>query len=350
MPGFPAPLISLPNELELTSIDILPFIADSVICTDGNGRILLFNPAAEGTFGYSVAEILGENVNKLLPQRHRVHHADQMRAFSLEQGIANRFMGDRREVRGLRKSGKEFPAEATVSRHSLNNKIILTVVLRDITERKELENQREAIAHELDHRIKNVISVVSALVSLTAKSALSVTEFRDSLQQRLGSLAATQTLLAQGEGKKLDLKALLGAELEHYHTAGRDNLRIEGPAFALRSSAVQSLALVIHELATNSAKYGAISEPGGCVTITTEFTGASITRQLVIEWRETGGPSVKAPDRRGFGTHLIQQMIERVFHGSVAFDYQPEGLICRMVMPAGGLEEIEAGNAIAVTT
>ena len=339
MPGSSPSIISSPNQRELTAIDVLPFIAESVICTDDNGCILLYNRAAERSFGYYASEVLGKHIGMLLPERHRAQHADQMRAFGLEHGILNRPMGEQREVRGLRKSGEEFAAEATVSRHALNGGTILTVVLRDITQRQELEERREAIAHELDHRIKNVISVVSALVSLTARNALNVAEFKDSLQARLQSLAATQTYLARGKGRNVDLNTLIGDELAHYRTSDGCNIRVKGSSVLLLSSAVQPLALVIHELATNSAKYGAISKPGGYVTIATEISSADSERQLTIEWRETGGPLLKAPDRLGFGTLLIQQLIEKVFRGAVAFEYRSEGLICRMVMPAVGLVE-----------
>lgn len=345
MPGTSPSLILLPIQPELAAIDILPFIADSVISTDDTGRILVFNRAAERCFGYTLVEVLGEHVNKLLPRQHRAQHVNDMRAFGMEQGVAVRNMGDQREVRGLRKNGEEFPAEASVSRHSLEGRTILTVVLRDIAERKELEVQREVVARELDHRVKNVLSVVSALVSLTAKNALNVAEFKDSLQKRLGGLAATQAFLAHGNGKRIDLHALLGAELTHYRASGSDNLLIRGTTVALRSIAVQPLALIIHELGTNSAKYGAFSASTGCATITTELTGPGVARQLIIEWRETGGPLVKAPDRLGFGTLLIKQMIERNFHGTVTFDYEKEGLISRMVIPANRLQAAEPAEA-----
>src|SRR5512139_2293004 len=185
-----------PSQLP-TGIDILPFIADSVICTDETGRIFLFNGAAEKSFGYSSSEVFGEQLSILLPERYRLQHAEQVIKFASEVGTADRLMGAKREVWGRRKDGSEFAAEATISRHTLNDDVILTVVHRDITEKKELEQQREVIAHELDHRIKNVISVVSALVSLTAKNVGSVEEFRDSLQDRLHSLAATQSLLSR---------------------------------------------------------------------------------------------------------------------------------------------------------
>ena len=326
------------SQPQVAAIDVLQFITDSVICTDASGHILLFNRAAEKSFGYSAAEVLGESVSILLPQSARAQHADQVQAFGLSAGTANRLMGYQREVVGRRKNGEEFAAEATISRHSLDGRTILTVVHRDVTDRKALEDQREAVAHELDHRIKNVFSVVSSLVSLTARSAVSVEGLRDSLQERLRGLAATQSFLARGMGASVELSALLDAELAPYFGDGGANVVITGPALALQSSAVQPLALAIHELATNSAKYGAFSQPGGRVEITTDFIKAVDSRQIVLDWRETGGPSVKSPEQQGFGTLLIEQMIKRVFHGEVAFDYRPEGLFCRMIIPAAKLE------------
>ena len=333
------PLASLPNALSPTGIDILPFIADSVICTDENGRILVFNKAAERSFGYTAAEVLGQNIAILLPKRHREQHAEQLRSFALGTGTADRLMGGQREVSGLSKSGREFSAEASISRHSLDGETILTVVHRDVTERKELEEQREAIARELDHRIKNVISVVSALVSLTAKSALSVGEFRDSLQARLGGLAATQSFLGRNKGQQIILGSLLLAELAHYRDPHDSNIRISGAEVTLNAAAVQPLALVFHELATNSAKYGALSEPHGCVAITTKFMSDGAKRLLAIEWCETGGPQVRPPDKHGFGTLLIEQMTKRVFQGDLELDFRPEGLVCRMVLPTNKLVE-----------
>ena len=322
----------------VAAIDVLQFITDSVICTDASGHILLFNRAAEKSFGYSAAEMLGKSIDILLPQRHRAQHANHVETFGLRAGTSNRLMGEQREVWGRRKSGEEFAAEATISRHSLDGRTILTVVHRDITERKALEEQREMIAHELDHRIKNVISVVSALVTLSAKSASSVEQLRDSLQQRLSGLAATQSFLARSRGASVEFAELLGAELAPYRSSDGTNVCISGLPVALRSSAVQPLALVIHELATNCAKYGAFSQPSGRVTITADYDTLNDSRQLVIEWREAGGPLARTPDRQGFGSHLIEQMIKRAFRGEVTFDYRPEGLICRMVMPAAALE------------
>jgi len=332
--------VALPLQPALMGGDVLALIADSVICTDEDGRILFFNQAAEQSFGYGAAEVIGERVEMLLPQRHRAQHIHQVRSFALEDGAVNRLMGHRREVSGRRKNGEEFPAEATVSRHTVDGRTILTVVHRDITERRELEEQRESIAHELDHRIRNVLSVVSSLISLSARSAASVGELKDSLQERLRALAATQTFLRRGTRESISLSDLLLAELAHYRSPDGANVIIEGEPVALSPTAVQPLALAIHELATNSAKYGAFSDPRGRVTVTFEGMSEGDERLLSIEWRETGGPPVKPPVRRGFGTAFIEQVIKMTFHAEVSVDYRPEGLVCRMTLPRAKVEEI----------
>lgn len=324
----------------LMSADVLGLIADSVICTDEDGRILLFNRAAEESFGYSALEVLGQHVDMLLPQRHREHHARQVRDFALEGGAADRLMGHLREVSGRRKDGEEFPAEATVSRHSVDGRTILTVVHRDITERKQLDEQREAIAHELDHRIRNVLAVVSSLISLSAKSAASVAEFEHSLQDRLRGLAATQAFLRQAARGTVTLSDLLLAELAHFRSPDGTNIIIQGEPVALCSTAVQPFALAFHELATNSAKYGAFSDPRGRVTVTFECLGDADERLLAIEWRETGGPPVQSPSRKGFGTTLLKEVIRRTFQADVFIEYRPEGLVCRMTLPRAKVEVI----------
>lgn len=334
----PTLLEPLSLQSALMSVDILSLIADSVICTDEDGRIVAFNRAAEESFGYSAGEVIGQQVEMLLPLRHRAEHVRQVSSFAVEDSVANRLMGHRRQVWGRRKNGEEFPTEAMVSRQTSNGTTILTVVHRDITERKELEEQRETIARELDHRIRNLLSVVSSLVSLSARSAGSVGQFKDSLLKRLSALAATQAALRYGARQSISLSELLLAELAQYRTPDGTNVIIEVPSVSVGSTPAQSLALAFHELATNSAKYGALSAAGGRVTVTSTLTGEGDKCQLVVEWRDAGGPPVKPPTRQGLGTTLIKEVVGRTFRGDVILEYPPEGLICRMTLPKAAVE------------
>ena len=129
--------------------DILALIGDGVVSTDGSGRILLFNRAAEEIFGYEADEILGETVEILLPRRFRARHVSDVKAFEADSEATRRIMGHRREVLGQRKNGEEFPVEATLSRHVLSGNTTLTVVIRDVSERRHLEQQLETRNREL---------------------------------------------------------------------------------------------------------------------------------------------------------------------------------------------------------
>ncbi len=329
-----------PGLLPTLNVDVLALVADAVICTDEDGHILVFNQAAEQSFGYGASEVIGQPVEMLLPLNQRALHAFQVRNFALGDGAASRLMGERREVRGRRKNGEEFPAEAMVSRQTVDGRTILTVVVRDITERKELEDLREAVARELDHRMRNVLSVVNSLISLTAANAADVDEFKESLMGRLKALGAAQTALRFGEQTSASLSDLFLTELVQYRTPERTNLAVEGPPVAVGPTAAQILALTIHELATNSAKYGALRNAGGHVTVNWGYQGEG-DNQLIIQWQEAGGPLVKPPERKGFGTEMIKQLVGKALRADVAIEYRPEGLVCRMTLPRA---KIEAGR------
>lgn len=329
--------LALPRLQPALNVDVLALVADSVICTDEDGRILFFNPAAEQSFGYSASEVIGQPVEMLLPQSDRAEHAHQVHSFALGDGADNRLMGHRREVRGRRKNGEVFPGEAMVSRQKVDGKTILTVVHRDITERKELEDLREAVGREVDHRLRNVLSVVNSLISLSAASARSVQEFKDSLTGRLTALAKTQSALL-GKQQRASLDELFLAELAQYQAPGGANVAIKVPPIAVGPRAAQILALAVHELATNSAKYGALGSAGGRVAVTSALKGEGDQGQLVIEWRETGGPPVKPPEREGFGTRLLKQVVAKSLRADVALDYRPEGLIFQLTLPTAALE------------
>lgn len=331
------PSVPLPDGFSEMSVEVLPLIADAVICTDETGRVLLFNRAAEKSFGYAASEVIGRAVEMLLPRSDAASHAYHLRSFALDDGEASRLMGRRREVRGRRKNGEEFPAEATISRHTVGGKIILTVVHRDVTERKTIEDQRDTIVQELNHRIANVFAVVSSLVSLTAKSATDVSAFKDSLLKRLSALARTQRVLQFGAEHSATLGQLLESELEQYQDYTRENIAIDAPSVFLGSRQAQALALVIHELATNSAKYGALSGASGKLAVTVTSDGEKNEENVVIQWQESGGPLVISPQRHGFGTTLIGRIFSRIFGTEVVLDFAPEGVSCRLTLPRNKL-------------
>ena len=309
--------------------EILSLIADAIVSTDQDGNIILFNAAAEAMFGYGPEEVIGLPVEILMPLRvHRIHHLSLMN-FADAQLSGGRKMGDRREVIGSRKNGDEFAVEATLSRWSVDGRPVLTAVIRDASERKRIDEARALLASEMAHRFKNAIAVVSSIVSLTARGARSVKAFSEALQGRLDALARTHDLLFQSGAHAADLRALVEAELSPYLGSDSENVMLTGPAVHLSSGVAVNLSLALHELATNAAKYGALSKTKGKVTIAWRIVDADTGTRLLLTWREAGGPPVSPPSRIGFGTELIK----RCFGEGASIDYSRAGLHARIELP-----------------
>jgi len=199
-------------------------------------------------------------------------------------------MSAQREVPGLRKSGEEFPIEASISKVEIGGEWVCTVVLRDITERKLAEERQRTLLAELDHRVKNALATVGSVVSHTRQESKSVSAFADALSARIRSMATTHELLSSGHWQGIALAELVRRELTPYAT--RDNTEVNGPNILLKSEAGQAMAMVLHELATNAAKYGALSAGNGRVSIRwdQQVNEHHSSSHLVFEWQEIGGP------------------------------------------------------------
>lgn len=305
--------------------ELLELVADGIVSADEKGRIILFNKAAETLFGYSRAEVLGRPVEILLPQRARDAHREAVAAFAASSEAGNRMMGPRREVTGRRKDGGEFPVEASLSRRLSEGRVVLTVAIRDVTVRRLAEEQRQILSRELAHRFKNMMVVVTSILSLTARYAPTKEALVASLRGRLAALARTHEMLLGSETESADLRALLEGELAPYRIHSSSNVRLTGDPCVLPGPQVVNMALAIHELATNAAKYGALSRATGQV----EVSWSSDDGVLDLHWKETGGPTVGEPKGGGFGTELIR----RLLGGGVRFEYPKEGLQAWLRVP-----------------
>jgi PAS domain S-box-containing protein len=308
---------------------ILSLIGDGVISTDGSGSILLFNHAAETMFGYSASEVVGQPVELLVPQRYRDHHEAAVASFAAAGGRRPRLMGVRREVVGRRKSGEEFPVEATLSRQDAGSGPLLTVVIRDITERRRQEEQQQLIAEELTHRIRNLMTIVTSMVSLTASGSEDVKTFRDALLSRLMAISRANDSITAGRWQDTPLTALLDAELTPFRTS-RTAVILKGEKVTISAKVAFALGLAVHELATNAAKYGALSRAGGRLELSWSTDGAG---QLLLSWKERGGPPVAEPHGSGFGTQMIRRTLASL-RGEASIHYRKEGLECTLRIPS----------------
>lgn len=302
--------------------EILSCIADAVVSTDIDGKILLFNPAAEKIFGYSASEVLGSSIHLLIPARFREIHASHIASFGAAPKDVARSMASERKVLGLRRDGTEFAAEAMLSCRHLGQITLLTVVIRDVSHRIALDEQRELIASEMAHRFKNIMAMVNSVIRLTERSVSTVEEFREGLEGRLNSVLRNQAALIE-PGRQIQLSELMEFELAPFRENATNQISVNGPELTIPHQQVVSISLVLHELTTNAVKYGALSSAEGSLQVnwTTEQEGAS--NYVMLDWIETGGPPVTPPDRRGFGSTLI----ERSFGApNTVVDYKPEGL------------------------
>jgi two-component sensor histidine kinase/DNA-binding response OmpR family regulator len=199
----------------------------------------------------------------------------------------------------------------------------------DITDRKEAEERQTLLVREVDHRARNALAVVQSIVRLT--QAKSKDEYVAAVEGRISALSRAHVLLSESRWEGADLSQLLEEELAPYRGGEVDRIAVSGPAIFLQPSTAQIVALAVHELATNAAKYGALSSAAGRVALTWR---AKLGR-LTLRWVETGGPQVQSPSAKGYGTRVIGASVERQLGGTVTFDWRAEGLFFTLSVPIG---------------
>ena len=198
---------------------------------------------------------------------------------------------------------------------------------------KQGKERLQLVVAELDHRVKNVLATVSAVAGHTLDASSSMDHFVAALDGRLRSMASTHELLSHRRWRGLTLSDLLQRELAPYRVS--DNSEIDGPEVTLSAEAGQAVAMVLHELTTNAAKHGALSTRDGRVSVRWYWPlNGNAHDRLVIEWEESGGPSVKAPSRSGFGTSVIGDLIPYELGGRVDLVFARDGLRCRVEIPS----------------
>jgi PAS domain S-box-containing protein len=216
---------------------------------------------------------------------------------------------------------------AASTRNEANGATHISGVVLDISERKADEDRQTLLAREVDHRAKNALALVQALVRLTR--ATNMEEFVGAVEGRILALSRVHSILSQSRWEGADLASLLRDELAPFDLDHTSRIVVEGPDVLLDSSTAQTLALALHELATNTTKYGSLSVPVGRLSVNWRIEG----RELVIRWKEEGGPAVSPPERRGFGTSAIVAGVEEQQGGKVTFDWKKEGLDCVLRIP-----------------
>jgi two-component sensor histidine kinase len=223
-------------------------------------------------------------------------------------------------------------ATAALGTQSEGRRLFVTMA-QDVTERKAHEEQVQLLMREINHRAKNMLSLVQAIARQTA--AREPGDFIRCFTERIQALAANQDLLVRNDWRGVDVDDLVRAQLAHFADLVGSRIALQGPKLRLNAVAAQAIGLALHELATNAGKYGALSMDTGHVAIGWLLDGEG----FAISWTERDGPPVSPPKRRGFGSTVIASMAKLSVGGEVKLDYARAGLTWRLTCPAGNAVE-----------
>ena len=297
---------------------------DAIISKNLDGIITSWNRGAERVFGYTADEAVGQPITIVIPEDRQ----DE------ERKILTRIRRGERiehfETIRQRKHGSLIWVSLTISPvKNPQGKIVgASKIARDITEQKRISDQVATLAREAEHRSKNLLANVQAMVNLSQADA--VPDLKKSIEGRIRALANVHSLFVATRWIGAELSTIAANELAPYAAAEEKRVRIDGPQVLLEPDTAQAVAVILHELATNAAKYGALSTANGHVELKWSH-GAD--GRLNLRWAETGGPAVRLPTRRGFGGRIIEQMIAQL-RGQSHFDWRANGLVCEITFQA----------------
>jgi len=299
---------------------------DAIISKTLDGRITSWNTGATRIFGYEASEMIGESILRIIPPE--LHGEERVILARLQRGERI----DHYETVRVAKDGRRVDVSLTVSplRDRSGKVVGASKVGRDITDRKRAEKMQRVLTDELAHRVKNTLATVQAIANQSLVSAKSPADFVSSFTGRVQALAKAHTLLTRSKMQGADVMELVSEQVL-IGAPNDDRISCSGPLLVLDAQAAVHLALVLHELATNARKHGALSVPTGRLSVTWQVrTNGGCS--LLLSWRESHGPRVSAPSAHGFGRTLIEQTV-RAHGGEAAVDYRTDGLTYEIKLP-----------------
>jgi len=309
---------------------------DAVLTKDLNGVITSWNHGATRLFGYTAEEVIGKPITILIPAERHDEEPSILARIRRGERI------DHYETVRQRKDGSTVDISLTVSpvRNPEGKIIGASKIARDITERRRSEEQQRLLLRELDHRVKNLFALASGVVAISARSAATPDELASAVRDRLAALARAHALtlpVTSEAGKRLEqsttLHALIRTILSPYERGGESDkarVAITGRDIRLVGGLVTTFALLLHEFATNAAKYGALSTSAGHI----EIACSERDGQFALTWRERGGPPIDSPTgSEGFGTMLARATVRDQLRGEISREWEPEGLTIRLSFP-----------------
>ena len=295
---------------------------DAIVSKNLDGIITSWNRGAERVFGYTAEEAIGQPITIVIPQDRQGEEREILTRIRRGERI------DHFETIRQRKHGSLIVVSLTVSPvKNAEGKIVgASKIARDITEQKRSQEQIATLAREAEHRSKNMLANVQAAVNLS--HADSSQGLKEAIEGRIQALANVHSLFIESRWIGADLSKIAAQELAPYSEMDETRAHVDGPSVLLEPNAAQAIAMTLHELATNAAKYGSLSKPKGRIDLKWVHKPDG---RLILQWIEVGGPAVQMPTRQGFGSRVIKKLIEQL-KGNTRFDWRPEGLVCEITL------------------
>ncbi|HVY57836.1 MAG TPA: chemotaxis protein CheB [Xanthobacteraceae bacterium] len=309
-------------------IRLVELSREPIFVWDLDAGIVDWNRGCEDLYGYTREEAVGRNTEDLLGISVPGSSFAALRQELARSGSWNG------ELRQKTKDGRDLAVEARMELNPVGGRRLVLESTRDVSDRRRWEQRQQTMLRELSHRVKNTLTVVQAMAHQTARGKQTTSEFVRSFDARLTALAEAHNLLVQSNWRGADLCELARKQLKPYLTA----VRVEGVQVILPADLATPFGLVLHELATNAAKYGSLSRSGGIVHVSWTLHARNNKRVLTFVWREQGGPAVPRPGVAGFGSALIENGIP---NATVRREFLSDGLICTIELP---LESAENGS------
>jgi len=295
---------------------------DAIVSKNLDGIITSWNSGAERIFGYPASEAIGQPITLVIPEDRQSEEREILTRIRRGERI------DHFETVRRGKHGSSIVVSLTVSPvKDAKGKIVgASKIARDITEQKRNQDMITTLAREAEHRSKNLLATTLATVNLSQSSSLD--GLKQAIAGRIQALANVCSLFVASRWIGAELSAIATQELAPYSEIDSERVLVDGPQILLEPGVAQAIAVTLHELATNAAKYGALSQPNGQVCLKWSHTTDG---QLRLLWTERRGPAVQKPSRNGVGTRIVEGMITQL-KGEVRFDWRKDGLVCEMTL------------------
>jgi PAS domain S-box-containing protein len=322
------PVVGIPPTLAVAQ-QMLEYAPVAMLLVNNNGEIQHLNSAAEQLFGYSKENLIGRQVETLVPDELGKEH--ELLRDGFMDASTRHPMGIGRHLSALHKDGHLIHVEVALHPLTIGSEsAVMVVSVLDHTARDRAEHA-ELFVLELKHRAKNMFAVISAISHQIGAKSLSQADFESAFDNRLRSFAASYDLLARENWQAPKILDLVRSQLAFANGQDASSIEIEGPNLRLSASHAEYLGLAIHELATNALKHGALSIPSGKLRI--RWAVDKTTNRFQFDWQELGGPPVAFPERKGFGRIILESVVPETFLGMAELHTPPTGITWHLDAP-----------------